>query len=242
MKKQRNRPDMESNLFLPYYSISPWWKFGRRSKTKGSIPASHSPSVGSYPSFVHSALAPQLGRVWNHPTDPPLVSWNVVSLRPAATPTHPKLHSFGLPFGCPAPRLSPHSHFPPSSFYIRGWLYPSWPQHSALDGLLAQGLLLIPGSVSCLPTQVNFWLTDPRRGDITLSPWFQPWTLALCPYLDQGTVAAWISPGFPLAFPPFQAGSPSYSVQSRPCHWWHVQLSHYFPWDVNCHSDTEQSH
>lgn len=28
--------------------------------------------------------------------------------------------------------------------------------------------------------------------------------LALCPYLDQGTVAAWISPGFPLAFPHFQ--------------------------------------
>ena len=58
-------------------------------RLKGSITASHSPPL----SPVHSALAPPPGKVWNHPTDPPLVSLglDVVSLRMAAS--SPKPHS-----------------------------------------------------------------------------------------------------------------------------------------------------
>lgn len=95
--------------------------------------------------------------------------------------------------------------FPSLLFLYQGRALPFLtPTFQPLDGLLAQGLLLIPGSVSCLPTQVNFWLTDPRRGRHYSIPMVPALDLALCPYLDQGTVAAWISPGFPLAFLHFQ--------------------------------------
>ena len=126
MKKQnRNRPDMESNLFFPIIVSAHDENLVEAPRPRVQslhltvllsevIPALF---ILSLPHCLEGFGTILLTHAWC------LLHWNVVSLRPAAT--LPQAPQFGLPFGCPAPRLSPHCHFPPSSFYISGGLYPS---------------------------------------------------------------------------------------------------------------------
>lgn len=138
---------------------------------------SQSLTVGSYPSFVHPALAPLLGKVWNHPTDPPLVSFALECGLPETsnylTPSPTVWSSVWM--SC----TQTFSPLPFSSllFLYHGQALPFLtPTFQSLDGLLDQDWLQFLESVSCLPTQVNFWLIDPR--------WGRPYSVPMVPALD----------------------------------------------------------
>lgn len=202
MKKQnRNRPDMESNLFFPIIVSAhdenlveaPRPRVQSLHLTVPLLAVIPALFVLPLPRCLEGFGTIQLTHAWC-----PL-HWNVVSLRSAATLTQaPQL---GLPFGCPAPRPSPHCHFPPSSFYISGRLYPSWPQHSSpLMGSLARARCRLWDQCPASPLRSISGSLTPGGGDITLSPRFQPWTL---PSVPTWTRALW-QPGSALAFPHFQ--------------------------------------
>lgn len=141
---------------------------------------SRSLSVSSYPSFVHLALAPLLGKVWNHPTDPPLVSFALECGLPETsnyvTPSPIVWSSIWM--SC----TQTFSPLPFSSllFLYHGQALPFLtPTFQPLDGLLDQDSLQFLESVSCLPTQVNFWLIDPRWGRLYSVPMVPALDLAL---------------------------------------------------------------
>ena len=88
------------------------------------------------------------------------------------------------------------------------------PTFQPLDGLLDQDSLQFLESVSCLQLRSISGSLTPDGGDLTLSPWSQPWTLPSDPTWTQGTVAAWISPGLAVItrLAPIPSRGPSYSV------------------------------
>lgn len=223
MKKQRNRPDMESNLFFPIIVSAHDENLVDAPRPRVQSPRLTVPLSAVTPALFILPLPHCLegfGTILlTHPWCPGMWSpWDQQL-------PYPKLHSLVFHLDVLHPDFLPIPISLPPLFISGAGFTLLDPNITAPWWTPCPGLAVDSG-VSVLPPHSGQFLAHwPQEGETLLYPHGSspgPCPLSLpgpghCGSLD----LPWL--------PPISSRSPSYSVQSRPCHWWHVQLSLLFP-------------